>query len=171
MLRIIFFNILYVGTSGVALAKGGWPERIGALVLIADFQLSHLMIKPLAFRYSGVEWPMFAVDMAAFLSLYALSVISTRYWPIWMAALQGCVMLSHLIGLRPDIIPAAYGNFVVIWSYLLLVILFAATARHRARLSRYHCDPAWRWQLPENYLRGGEPDDNPAIMSDAGSRD
>src|SRR3546814_6250761 len=63
-------------------------------------------------RFSGVEWPMFAVDSAAFAALYILSLISTRYWPAWMAAMQGCVALSHLSGLRLDIIPWAYGTVV-----------------------------------------------------------
>src|SRR3546814_17797262 len=94
-------------------------------------------------RFSGVEWPMFAVDSAAFAALYILSLISTRYWPAWMAAMQGCVALSHLSGLRLDIIPWAYGTVVAGWAYAMLVVLIIATCRHRQRLRRYGADPAW----------------------------
>src|SRR3546814_4105292 len=74
------------------------------------------VVAPMHSRFSGVEWPMFAVDSAAFAALYILSLISTRYWPAWMAAMQGCVALSHLSGLRLDIIPWAYGTVVAGWA-------------------------------------------------------
>jgi hypothetical protein len=143
LLRILLFNLFYAGTSVFALWKGGAPERIAVLFLAADFQLSHWFLKPIVSRYSGVEWPVFAIDTVAFLGFYILSLLTTRYWPIWMAAVQGCVALSHLTGMRVDVIPAAYGNFVVVWSYILLIILIVATIRHRARVARDQIDPAW----------------------------
>ncbi len=154
MLRVILFNVIYILSSGYALARGGAPERIGAGILIFDFQLSHWLIAPIASRYAGVEWAMFAVDFAAFVALYVLSMFSSRYWPMWMASVQGCVALSHLTGLSGNIVPWAYANFVTLWAYLLLAMLAVATWRHRRRLRRYGIDPAWRHQLPESYRRG-----------------
>ncbi|MCM8732404.1 hypothetical protein ACFO8O_15680 [Hephaestia sp. GCM10023244] len=154
------FNLLYVASCLFAMARGGAPERVGAGILILDFQLSHWLIAPLgAGRYLGVEWPMFGVDFGAFLALYALSLLSTRYWPIWMAAVQGCVALSHLAGLSPAVVPWAYGNFVALWAYALLAILGVATWRHRRRQRRFGIDPAWRSQLPSFYRKGGRADD------------
>src|SRR3546814_2049706 len=75
-----------------------------------------------------------------------------------MAAMQGCVALSHLSGLRLDIIPWAYGTVVAGWAYAMLVVLIIATCRHRQRLRRYGADPAWYWQLPPAY-RCGAPYD------------
>lgn len=158
MIRIILFNIFYLGTSGFALVRGGVPERLAAVILVADFQLSHWMIKPLATRYSSVEGAMLAIDLAAFAAFYAISLFSTRYWPMWMAALQGCVVAGHVNGLRADVIPFAYGNYVAVWSYLLLAILFAGTVRHCRRKQRYGHDPSWRWKLPETYRDGGATD-------------
>ncbi|SEK03966.1 hypothetical protein SAMN05518849_1326 [Sphingobium sp. AP50] len=158
MLRIILFNIFYLGSSGFALVRGGVPERLAAVILVADFQLSHWVIKPLALRYSGVEGTMLAVDLAAFVALYAMSLFSTRYWPMWMAVFQGCAVAGHVNGLRADVIPFAYGNYVAVWSYLLLAILIAGTMRHCRRKRRYGRDPSWRWELPDTYRDGGPAD-------------
>ncbi|ATI80845.1 hypothetical protein [Sphingobium yanoikuyae] len=155
MIRIFLFNFFYMGTCGFALWRGGLPERLGAILLVADFQLSHWLIRPVALRYSGVEEAMFAVDLAAFMGFFAISLFSTRYWPLWMATVQGCVAAGHMSGLRPDVIPFAYGNYVALWSYLLLVMLFVATVRHRRRRLRYGADPSWRWQLSQIYRDGG----------------
>lgn len=158
MVRLLIFNALYSFASLFALIRGGAPERIGAIILIADFQLSACVVAPMHSRFTGVEWPMFAVDSAAFAALYILSLISTRYWPAWMAGMQGCVALSHLSGLRLDIIPWAYGTVVAGWAYAMLVMLIIATCRHRKRLRRYGADPAWYWQLPASYRSGAEHD-------------
>ena len=153
MIRILVFNPFYVVACLFALVRGGPPERIGALILVADFELSLFVVGPMSHRFSGVEWPMFGVDFAAFAALYLLSILSARYWPIWMAALQGCVALSHLVGFRRDIIAWAYGTTVASWSYLLLAILAIATWRHIRRRAQFGIDPAWSWQLPEAYRR------------------
>lgn len=159
LLRIILFNMLYAGTSVFALWKGGAPERIAVIVLAADFELSHWFLEPLVSRYSGVEWAVFVADTIAFLSFYILSLLTTRFWPIWMAAFQGCVALSHLTGLRADVVPVVYGNFVVVWSYLLLTILIVATMRHRARLARDQIDPAWSWHRAGVHRQSDSLDD------------
>lgn len=155
MIRILIFNILYVASCLFALIRGGTPERIGALILIADFQVSAWVVEPMHSRFAGVEWTMFAVDSGAFVALYILSLLTTRYWPAWMAGIQGCVAVSHLAGLRLEIIPWAYGTVVAAWAYAMLVILAVATWRHRQRLRLYGMDPAWYWELPDAYRFGG----------------
>ena len=158
MVRILIFNSLYIVSMLFAIARGGAPERIGAAILIADFQLSAWVVAPMSTRFNGVEWPMFAVDSAAFLALYILSLLSTRYWPAWMAAIQGCVALSHLAGLRLEIIPWAYGMAVAGWAYAMLLILAVGTWRHRQRIRCYGADPAWFWQLSPSYRSGARHD-------------
>lgn len=160
MLRLILFNTLYVSSSAYALTRGGAPERIGAAILVLDFELSHLLIAPMQSRYLGVEWPMFTVDLAAWLALYLLSLFTGRYWPMWMCALQGVVAISHFSGLMPDIVPWAYGNAIALWAYVLLAVLAIGTWRHRLRLRVYGIDPAWRRQLPRAYLMGGVVGEN-----------
>ena len=159
MTRMLVFNLLYVATCVYALWKGGAPERIGAAILIADFQLSHWVIAPFVSRYGAVEWAMMGVDLSACLGLYAMSLFTARYWPMWVTAFQGVVVLSHIAGSRPDVIPWAYGNSVALWAYVLLALLALATWRHRRRLARYGIDPAWQSQLPASYRMGHPPDE------------
>ncbi|WP_224761559.1 hypothetical protein [Brevundimonas aurantiaca] len=156
------FNLVYAASCVYALVRGGTPERIGALILSADFQLSHWVIAPFVSRYASVEWAMMSVDLSACLALYTMSLFTARYWPMWMTAIQGIVVLSHLAGARIDVIPWAYGNAVALWAYVLLALLAAATRRHRRRLARYGIDPAWRWQLPPAYRMGGPANERDA---------
>ena len=158
MIRILIFNALYIASCLFALIRGGMPERIGAIILIADFQLSVWVVEPMHSRFAGVEWTMFAVDAGAFAALYILSLITTRYWPAWMAGVQGCVTVSHLAGLRLEILPWAYGTVVAVWAYAMLAMLAVATWRHRQRVHRYGADPAWYWELPASYRAGAAHD-------------
>lgn len=159
MLRVMIFNLLYITCCLYAFVRGGAPERIGAAILVANFQLSHWLIAPLPDRYGSTEWGMFAVDGLGFAAFFVLSLFSTRYWPIWMTAVQGVVAFSHFASFRADIIPIAYGNAVALWAYVLLAMLAVATHRHRLRLRRYGIDPAWTWQLPEAYRHGAPADE------------
>lgn len=154
MVRLLVFNVLYLVCVLFALRRGGAPERIGAIILIADFQLSLWVVQPMTSRFIGIEWSMLAVDALAFIAFYLLSLATTRFWPCWMAALQGCTVLSHSSGLRPAILPWAYGTAVAAWAYVMLVLLASAAWRHRTRLGRYDMDPAWSWQLPSTYRSG-----------------
>lgn len=166
MVRIILFNLFYIGTCAFAWRRGGLPERMAAVILIADFQLSHWLIKPLVTRYDGLESAMLAVDAATCLAFFAMSLVSTRFWPMWMTAIQACVVSGHSSAMRTDVLPFAYGNYVALWSYLLLALLLAATIRHQRRIRRYGGDPSWRWELSDHYRKGGSADahDIPAFF-------
>jgi hypothetical protein len=81
--------------------------------------------------------------------------MSTRFWPMLMASMQGCGMLGHLAKpLGPDIIPKAYYATVAFWGYPIVLLLVLATWRHRVRLHRYGVDYAWVWNLPRRYRSG-----------------
>lgn len=70
-----------------------------------------------------------------------------------MAALQGCVALSHLVGFRRDIIAWEYGTAVASRSYVLLAIFAIATWRYVRRRTQFGIDPAWSWEHSEAYRR------------------
>ena len=117
---------------------------------------------PTRSAYSAIEFGIALTDLTLFLVIVGITVVSTRFWPILMASMMGCGLPGHLTkSLGPDILPRAYYIAVVFWCYPELILLAAATWRHRVRLKRYGVDYAWVWQLPHRY-RGGWSVDEPA---------
>lgn len=145
MIRFLLFNLLYIGSCGYALLRGGAPERIAAALLVVTIEASWLLLTPFSIRFRHVELGVFLVDIFLFVAFYALSLPSRRFWPIWIAAFQGMGMVSHLAVFAPHVIQWAYGNAVQLWSYPMLILLGVGTYRHRQRLKRTGRDRAWIW--------------------------
>lgn len=140
---VLSFYILLVLALGYALGWGGGPERIFALIVAVGFAVTMWVETPWPYEFRHVELGVFFVDLAMFCAFYALSVFSSRFWPIWMTAMQGLVVLAHVMALTPQ--PSAFGYQVLeqYWSYPQLVLLMVAVCRHRRRLTRTGADPAW----------------------------
>ena len=143
MWHILLFYALLLGGGAYALGWGGAPERLFALMCLAGFAASLVMESPFPNRFRHVELGLLLVDVAMFCGLYLLSVFSTRFWPIWMTAMQGLVVLAHVMPLTPQ--PSAFGYQALeeFWSFPQLGLLAVATYRHRKRLARLGTDPAW----------------------------
>ncbi len=133
----ILFWALWAGACGYAAVRGGAPERIaaGALVVavIGTWLSATLAIAPYHTIVAGVA----ITDLALFGVLVGIALVSTRFWPMLMASMQGCGLLGHLAKpLGPDIIPEAYFAIVAFWSFPIVLLLAGATWRHRMRLRR-----------------------------------
>jgi len=110
--------------------------------------------------YSAIEVGIALTDLTLFLVIVGIALVSTRFWPIVMASMMGCGLFGHLTKpLGPDILPRAYYIAVAFWSYPELILLAAATWRHRVRFARYGVDYAWVWQLPRRYRNGWSVDE------------
>jgi len=139
---ILFYALLF-GGLGYAVIRGGAPERLFALMCVAGFAVTLLVETPQPHAFRHVEFGVFFVDLAMFCALFVLSVFSTRFWPIWMTAMQGLTVLAHVMALMPEPSPFGYQAMEQFWSYLQLMLLIVATWRHRRRLARYGTDPSW----------------------------
>jgi len=162
-LHQLIFLALWIVTCGYAAVRGGAPERIAAAALVAAVILTvlfSLILHPVGGYYSSVEFGVAMTDVGLFLLIMLLALVSTRFWPMLMASMQGCGMLGHLAKpLGPDIIPKAYYATVAFWGYPILLILALGTWRHRQRLRRYGVDYAWVWDLPRRYRNGWSVDE------------
>lgn len=159
--QIIFFALL-IAASCYAAIGGGGPERISAIGMVcatvATLAFTHLRSEPHG-AYWAVEIGVALTDLALFLLIVAIALVSTRFWPILMAGMMGCGLFGHLTKpLGPDILPRAYFIAVAFWSYPELVLLLIVTWRHQRRLKRYGVDYAWIWQLPHRYRHGWSVD-------------
>lgn len=139
--RFLLFEGLLVATTLYALLRGGAPERLVGLMMVVAWILSMALNSHTEFR--EFEVGLFLVDLAFFAALYLLSLFTTRFWPLWMCAMQGVDVLSHLIALLSPSESPGYAIMVQFWAYPMQILLIVATRRHRQRLSQAGVDPAW----------------------------
>lgn len=131
------WTILMLVVSGLALWKGGPPERIVAVANVVASLVSGLVQN----RNNLVDpqWSLLAVDIVFLGLLLWLALRSDRYWPLFTAAFQLLSVVGHLaIMADPTVGGWAYITSGVIWSYLVLAALAVGTwncwQRRRAAL-------------------------------------
>ena len=156
MWHFLLFWGLYLSALGYALGWGGAPERLFALMCVLGFAATLLVRTPWPREGGHAELGVFFVDLAMFCALYFLSIFSTRFWPIWMTAMQGLSVLAHVMALMPQ--PSAFGYQVMeeFWAYPQLTLLIVAVHRHRQRLQRNGTDPSWT----TSFAHSGSPSRN-----------
>ena len=133
-MRMLIFAALLFGCFFYALARGGWPERTGILILMIGSVLSAVANSPLQERYASVEIGIFLVDAGMLAAYLALALATDRYWPLWITALQLLVVLAHLAKLAdPDMLRNGYGFIMAVWSYPQIIIMALATRAHHRR--------------------------------------
>jgi hypothetical protein len=143
-MRYAMFLLLFAAACSYALWRGGAPERIVASVFAIGLAGTLLLQAPLAARFGSLELGIFLTDVAMLGAIVAVALNADRFWPLWIGAFQIIQVLSHVPqAIIPHLLPTTYGAIVAIWSYPMLAILVAGTARHRRRLADYGIDPAW----------------------------
>jgi len=157
--QLAFFS-LWLAACCYAALRGGAPERLAAaaqfLAVVMSVGLGRIAKGP----WSGMEAGVALTDLSLFLAMVALTLTSTRFWPMLQASMLGCELFGHLAKpLGPDILPRAYYMTVAFWGYPTVILLAVATWRHRVRLKRYGVDYAWVWQLPRRYRNGWSVDE------------
>lgn len=133
-MRMLLFALLLFACTAYALARGGRPERIGAVVMLAGCVLTLEVNSPLSVRYASVEIAIMIVDASMLLIFAALALLTDRYWTLWVTALQLLVVLAHVAKLAdPVMLRNGYGFVMAVWSYpQLLAIALGTRARHRS---------------------------------------
>lgn len=134
MIRLLLYGALMWGVCLYAFLRGGRAERVTAASLLVATYATALVARPMAMRFQGVEIPIMMVDGIFFLVLFGISLKSEKFWPLWLTAMQGLTILSHLAPYVPHVLPWAYGNALAMWSYPMLIVLaFAVHSHHRSR--------------------------------------
>jgi hypothetical protein len=137
-MRTILFACLLAACLAYSIMRGGWPERLGSLILTVGSVLTVLVNSPLQQRYSSIEFGILAVDVGVLFAFLALALLTDRFWPLWTTALQLLVVLAHLARWAdPYMFRLGYGFIMAFWSYLQLLAMAAGTyAQHRASRKR-----------------------------------
>ena len=115
----------------VAFRRGERDEKCVAVALLIAS-----LATPLAqtSAFDTMQYGIFVVDALLLMLLVYVALTSRRYWPMFAAGFQLTILLFHLatdIGVR--VVPAAYADSIVIWSYLVVATLLLGTFVESAR--------------------------------------
>ena len=121
----LFFVCALVTVFGVAMWRGGADERVAAVGIAAAAILSPLVRVN---DYSGPEPGLVIVDIGLFLLFGFIAMRSKAFWPMWTAGFQLCTLAGHLAAAKSSaVVPAAYVETLVIWSYAVMLGLLVGT--------------------------------------------
>ena len=118
--------ILVVGVCVFAFLKGDEPERIAAGAYILGWFAS--MLLQTDGELYEVQWGVFAVDTAMLLVLVGLIWKSKKTWPVWAAACDLLIVMSHvvlMIDVRPPMM--AFLTVLNLAGYGVLISLAIGT--------------------------------------------
>lgn len=131
----ILFRAALILVAFYAFLHGRRDERIVALTCVIGALATEILISPLRQRYSGIETGVMAVDMVVLIGFTAVALISSRFWPLWVAALQLTTVMGHALkALDTDLLPRAYGAAMQFWGYPILLIIAIGTWRTHRRV-------------------------------------
>ena len=135
-MNIYFFTALLTFTVAYSFWRGDRDTRIAAGVCAAATLLTHVLMSPLHVRYQDVESSSMLIDLALLATFVALALVSTSFWPLWVAGLQLTASTAHLLKLiDSNLVPLAYAVAERFWGYpILLIIAIGAFRAHRRQL-------------------------------------
>jgi len=139
------FLVLLIASTTYAVWKGGRPERIGAVTLLAGAVISALVVGPVGTRFYHVEPGILETDFAILGVFLWLSVRSTRFWPLWIASLLTAEVIVHLgTVVAPSVHWKAYMDATAMFGWVAQPILIIATWRTSRRRKALGADPPWK---------------------------
>jgi len=139
-------QILLVLVAVAAWRFGAAPERLCAAILVGILWLGDLgnhWLFDTNPSFNAVETGHLVLDLTAFAGLLVIAVLANRQYPLWLAGLQGCVVMTHFaFGLTASA-PLAYSLMSIAPFYGLMAILAGGVFAHRRRKLKFGSYTAW----------------------------
>jgi hypothetical protein len=137
----MIYKLVYLasllGVSGYALWRGGRPERFVAIIMLLGSFLSIPAAHMVATIWQSPEFGILAVDLVVLALLIFLLLLSDRFWPIWITAIQFVSVAIHFaVMVELTIVPRAYAMAQGFWAYPMLIVLMIGTLSHRRLIIR-----------------------------------
>jgi hypothetical protein len=128
MIMLSFFWAFLTGSIYIAVRFGGTPEKLGVMMIGGGSLLSALVVSALPIRFDGVEIGVVIVDIALLAGLFALAMVSKRFWPMWATSFHGAGVLTHIAAsMSPHSLTNAYALLQGFWAYPMLVTIMIGT--------------------------------------------
>jgi hypothetical protein len=143
-LKILTFAAILLLSIGFAFARGGGPEKWGALVIVTmtAIQVGSAFVEPR--RFHEVDIASVVVDTYGVIGFGAIALYARRAWPIWATSLQILSLSSHFARqVDAGVSPLVYGLMKSSPTFFVLLALLVGTAAHRRRLRVHGKDPGW----------------------------
>ena len=146
MLRVILYEMILIICCVYALARGGAPERsAAAMMLVASLASFATQSQPFSGSFLKMQMWVFVIDMLLLVGLFVLAVVSTRFWPLWLAGLQLLAVVAHFIrAVDQSALPRGYQFLISFEAYPMLLLVALGAWRHRRRLQLFGVDRSWR---------------------------
>jgi hypothetical protein len=144
-MRLIFSTALLALAIGMAVWRGGGPERSFAAILAAMFSLDRIGHLALGESGQSIEQMHAVLDLAALGAMATVMLAARRLWPIWACSLQLLSAVAHWARPLGERVPEIAVRILATAPFLLICLtLILAVAAHRLRLKRRGFDPSWR---------------------------
>jgi hypothetical protein len=135
MLSVAIYYVVLLITVGIAVWKGGQPERRAAYVaLIASILTSAVTPFP---TWTNIETSIFVIDVTVLLSFWYIAWHSDRFWPYWITGWQLIGIFGHIQKFMfVEILARPYSLLTIYIAYpMLLVIVYASLTAGRRKQS------------------------------------
>jgi hypothetical protein len=143
-LGISAFATILILSIGFAFARGGAPERWGALVIVTMTAIQVATVFFAHQKFHSVDLASVIVDAYGVAGFGAIALYARRAWPIWATSLQILSLSSHFARQADAAVsPMVYALMKSSPTFFVLLALLVGTAAHRRRLRVHGKDPGW----------------------------
>jgi hypothetical protein len=139
--RPMLYGVVMWGVAIYAFRRGGRDERLAATALVIASYLTAVAVSPSEHHYRQVESGIALVDAVLFLVLQFIALRSTKFWPLWISAIQGVTVIGHFAPLMPHMPTSIARDAVALWAWPQWIILAFAVHRHRRQALRPEAEP------------------------------
>lgn len=142
----VLFWTLMILCCGYAALFGGREGRMMAALYVSAVILTVPAQLVQRDWGTGMNVPVFIVDLGLMIGLYVFAMRSNRYWPLWVAGFHIITLTAHLATLAtPTYGSRVYYGLATLWAVpKLLVIAIGVELDRRAGIGRHEHDTAHR---------------------------
>ena len=145
-IEVILALTLFFAAGFVAVARGGPPERLAAVIIIcwiiADVSY-HLVFGPSGF--ARVDPVHLVLDGGELIAIVWLALRANRMWPLWAAAAQLICVSGHVALFMEPGMRRAYWAMTQLPPYIQVTALFLGAVAHARRFERIGPYRSWRF--------------------------
>ena len=126
----VFYLCLFAA-CGYAIYRGNRAEHVGAAILLIGSIATTVGTQVFETAWTGFGSSTFIIDMVALLALIHLTLVSDRFWPMWVTAFHLVSISIHVATMvAPDLAPWALATGSAFWAYPMLLALAIGAHEH-----------------------------------------